>query len=148
MHTKEIFETLEKNALDWGRKYNRFEIGDVVETVLIGAKKTSLLKLSHIRVAIGRNKQKTCFKSLTLEYVGRRLYKDGSFKDEVGTGVWLRYFVRVSDGEAFSGEFNGVNQTSNDGGLSFCLACQPEAVRLYPQAHESYAKAKNYPYEF
>ena len=146
MKTLDIFRTLEKQAIEWGNAHNEFKVGDIVESHLPQNKKPRLFVLSSIEVYIGRNAQKTTYKSLTLCYVGRRLKKDGSCFDKVGTGRWLGNFTRLADGKTFEANHNGVNQVISDCGLVFEIDCEQEAKKLYPNAYKTYADARDYPY--
>ena len=146
MKTLDIFRTLEKQAIEWGNAHNEFKVGDIVESHLPQNKKPRLFVLSSIQVFIGRNAQKTIYKSLTLRCVGRRLKKDGTCFDVVGSGIYLGNFTRLADGKTFEANHNGVNQVINDGGLVFNIDCDQEAKKLYPNAHETYADGKGYPY--
>ncbi len=146
MKSKEIFQTLERQAIEWGKQHNRFHVGDVVETQLSWRKTKCRVRISSIDVVIGRNAQTTILKTLTLLYIGRRLKKDGSLLDVPGGGVCLESFTR-DDGETFEGNFNGVNETVNDGGFWFNLEGEQEAKELYPDAYEGYL-TEEYPYEY
>jgi hypothetical protein len=135
MKANDIFIEFERMAIEWGKAYQIVKVGDIVFSKL-GGNFEKPLKINCVSVTIGRN-SKTTRKTLVMEYSGRRLYKNGDYVDDVGSGVWLREF-RTEDGKVFNHLENEVNEEENDVGFTFYIEFDPEDKKLYPQAYSSY----------
>ncbi len=139
----DVFKSLETEAIAWGRQFQIATVGDIVKTVC--GKRTKSVMISRVSVTMGRNARKTTLKTLVIEYVGRRMKKNGEFIDDIGTGICLSNF-ETKDGKKFLSSESGISETVNDCGLSFDLSFDLAAKRKYPNAYQSYCSAK-YPYK-
>lgn len=141
----EIFQEFQKKAIEWGKQFQIAHVGDIVE---IPTKKGSQkVMITDVSVAIGRNAQMTTKKSFYLDYSGRRMKKDGTFKDSLGTGICLRQFKTKSGKEYKFSDF-GITEIMNDAGLSFTIEHDIETVKLYPNCEYNNYLKFDYPYPF
>ena len=136
MKAKKIFIEFEKQAIEWGKKYQIAKVGDIV-TSKLGGKRDKKLQISKVSVTVGRNAQKTIQKTLAIHYVGRRLNSKGELIDGLGTGKLINEFI-TEDGKVFNDSENEVTETVNACGLSFVIDFDPEAKEKYPNAYLSY----------
>ena len=65
----QVFQQLQKSAIEWGKQYQIAHAGDIVE-VQGKSKKPRKYKIIRASVGIGRNAQLTVKKTLFVEYIG------------------------------------------------------------------------------
>lgn len=134
MKSKDIFIQLEKNAIEWAKKYQIAKVGDIVMSKC-GGKTIKKYKISHVDVTTGRNAQKTIQKTLVILYIGRKINAKGEFIDPIGMGRLLFEFT-TEDGKQFSHSENEVTEYLNE--FCFTVDFDPEAKKLYPNAYLTY----------
>ena len=135
MTATEIFIEFERMAIEWGKKHQIANVGEIV-TSNIG-KRNVKFQISKVCVAIGRNAKETAHKTLVIQYVGRKMNSKGIIVHEIETGQLLYNFTK-DNGIIFDHSENGVTEWENDGGLIFIVEDDAEAKKIYPNAHDSY----------
>lgn len=144
MTTTEIFIEFEKMVIEWGKKHQIANVGDIVISKL-GGKRERKLVLSSVSVTIGRNAKKTTNKTLVIQYTGRRMNAKGEIVDQLGTGRLLHEF-KTEDGRVFNHAENGVTEYANDAGLTFYVDFDPLCKEKYPNAYGSYKEQPRFCY--
>ena len=116
----QVFQQLQKSAIEWGKQYQIARVGDIVEVQGKG-KKPRKYRITRVTVGIGRNAQITIKKALYIDYVG-------VFQSPSGikfSGVCLKDF-KTKDGKEYRFDDFGINDRLNDWGLSFSIDQDPK----------------------